>query len=706
VRARSFPPIALACLVAAGTAFSIHPSPAHRAALAEYLPHQLLIKYRPLSTPGSSRTLAATEEPSGAESLTLARQQLTERLSLRHLRQLGQSEWQIAEFSAEVSLDEAVALARANPAVESAEPNYVLRLFSAASTRSRAPLVSSPNDPEFGKQWALQHTGQYGGTPGSDLGALAAWQMARSHQTVVVAVIDTGVDYAHPDLANRMWTNSREIPGNGVDDDGNGYVDDVRGWNFASRHNDPLDDHYHGTHLAGVIAAEINNGFGVAGVTGTVEVRIMPLKFFNASAQATTAAAVEAIDYATRNGARIINASWGDMVYSQALYEAVRRSVNAGCLLVAAAGNSGGDNDRVPVYPASFNSGPNALSAVISVAGTDEADRMLSSSNYGAKSVDLAAPSNFIYSAMPRGTFGFLSGTSSAAALVSGTAALVWAHNPALTNAQIKEIVRGSARRVPAAQGKTLSGGIAHAHQALLATPPYQVTGTVTSVSAADYVTTVAAPDSIVAAFGAKLATGTEIAVSLPLPVILAGSTVRVNGVTARLFAATPNQINFLLPPGLPPGPAEIVVTAGDGFVSTGTIPIVSAQPSIFTANQAGSGAPAAVWTLDGVSYFLAGRADGVPLPLEAGSYLVLACTGLRHAPNPDGNNSNGVAESVQVTIGGVPAPVPYAGAQSDFAGLDQVNIQVPASLRGRGQVELVMTVASKTANKVVISVR
>src|SRR5262249_34854062 len=203
--------------------------------------------------------------------------------------------------------------------------------------------------------------------------------------------------------------------------------------------------------LAGAIAAETDNGLGIAGIAGTVEVRVMPLKFFDANARGTTAAAIEAIDYATRNGARIINTSWGDAIYSQALFEAIRRSVTAGCLIVSAAGNLAGDNDRVPVYPASFNSGPNALPAIISVAATDEFDRLLGSSNYGAQSVDLAAPGNYIFSTLPGGAYGYINGTSVATALVSGVGALVWAKNPTLTNTQVKQILRGSVRPVAAA---------------------------------------------------------------------------------------------------------------------------------------------------------------------------------------------------------------------------------------------------------------
>ena len=701
--------ILLFCIMALATFVSARHSHVHRAALAEHMPHQLLIKYRSPSDKGVSEVLSATEKAQVTQALAAAQGQLAERLGISEQRQLQNTQWHVVRFAASVSTDEALWLALANPAVEMAEPNYVLHLSSAVVAMISRPgqaVASPPSDPGFSNQWALQNTGQFGGLTGSDLGALAAWQIASSHRVIVVAVLDTGVDYTHPDLANRIWTNPGEVAGNGIDDDHNGFIDDVRGWNFVARNNDPMDDNYHGTLVAGAIAAETNNGIGIAGVAGTTEVRIMPLKFFDAGAKGTTAAAIEAIDYATRNGARIINTSWGDTVYSQALFEAARRSVTAGCLIVSAAGNLAGDNDSVPVYPANFNSGPNALSAVISVAGTDELDRLLDSSNYGARSVDLAAPGNYIYSTLPSNAYGYINGTSIATALVSGVAALVWAKDPALTNAQVKQIVRGSVRAAAAVQSKTISGGVAQAYQALIATPPYFATNTVVSASAADYVSTTVAPDSIVAAFGTKLATRIEVAQGLPLPTSLAGTIVKINGVAAPLFAVTPGQVNLLIPSGLPSGPAEIKVIAGDGSISSGAITIVPVQPGIFTSNQSGSGAPAGLWTPDGLNYFPVGRPDGTPIPMDAGGYLVLPATGLRYAPNADGSNSNGVAESVQVSVGGTPAPVLYAGAQGTYAGLDQVNLQVPASLRGRGQVELVMTVAGRAANRVVISVR
>lgn len=570
-------------------------------------------------------------------------------------------------------------------------------------------LATRPDDLFFGNQWALENTGQFvGSVPGADLGATAAWSLLPAAQTrpVIVAIIDTGVDYAHPDLAGRIWRNPREVANNRLDDDGNGYPDDVLGWNFVTHSNDPRDDHYHGTLLAGIIAAETGNGIGIAGVAGRADVQIMPLKCFDANASGNFSQMAAAVDYAVRNGAQIINISWGDSYFSQPLADAIRRAVAAGCLVVAAAGNAAVDLDSVPVYPASLGAGATALSAVIAVAAVDEADRLIDQSGFGRNSVALAAPGRFIFSTRPGGDYGYSGGTSMAAAFVSGVAALVLAKNPTLTGTQVKEILVSSARPLPALQGRTISGGAVHARKALAATPSLSGTGAVTCVSAADYSGSALAPDSIVAAFGTKLATGIEAAQRLPLPTSLAGSAVSVNGIPATLFAVTPGQVNFLLPASIPAGPAEVVVVAGDGTISKGITNIAAVQPGIFTANQSGAGAPAAVWTPDGSHYYAAANSDGTPLSVAAGAYLVLAGTGLRHAPETDGNGANGVAESVLVSIGGTDAFVSYAGPQGYFAGLDQVNIRIPENLRGRGEVELLLTVSGRSANRVVIHVQ
>ncbi|MFQ6078637.1 MAG: S8 family serine peptidase, partial [Thermodesulfobacteriota bacterium] len=289
-------------------------------------------------------------------------------------------------------IGDALAKLRGNPMVEYAEPNYIVR------------ALVLPDDPQFNQLWGLHNTGQTGGTPDADIDAPEAWDITKGDPTVVIAVIDTGVAYNHPDLDDgtkrNIWTNDAELNGTpGIDDDGNGYIDDVRGWDFVGEDNDPTDYLFHGTHVAGTIAAIGNNATGISGVNWLAS--IMPLRIFGAFGYGDSAKAIEAITYAADNGARVINASWGGGGFSQALYDAIFYASDAGCLFVAAAGNGGDDgigddNDQDPFYPASYD-----LPNIISVAATDHNDNLASFSNYGATSVDVAAPGVAILSSLP-----------------------------------------------------------------------------------------------------------------------------------------------------------------------------------------------------------------------------------------------------------------------------------------------------------------
>ena len=249
--------------------------------------------------------------------------------------------------------------------------------------------ATSVNDPQFGELWSLNNTGQSGGTVDADIDAPEAWDLTTGSQAVVVGLIDTGVDYTHPDLASNIWTNLDEVPDDGVDNDGNGYVDDVYGWDFVSGDNDPFDDNGHGTHVAGTLAAVGNNGAGVTGVSWHSQ--IMPLKFLDATGFGTTADAVAALDYATgmcQRGVniRMTNNSWGGGAYSQALANAIQASGQCNMLFVASAGNTSSDADQSPSYPAGYE-----LDNVIAVAATDRNDNKAVFSDFGATSVDLAA---------------------------------------------------------------------------------------------------------------------------------------------------------------------------------------------------------------------------------------------------------------------------------------------------------------------------
>ncbi len=253
-----------------------------------------------------------------------------------------------------------------NLVVEWAEPNYIVK---------KSAQSPQPDDPQFPLQWALLNSGQNGGVTGADIGAPAGWATTTGSRQTIIAVIDTGVDLTHPDLRENLWKNTFESTGPALqDDDGNGYVDDVRGWNFVSDSNDVTDDQGHGTQMAGLIAAEGNNAAGIAGVMW--QAAIMSLKALDASASGTIANVVEAIDYAAENHASVINCSFGGGGYSNAMYEAIERAAIAGALVVAAAGNNGVGLAQSPHYPAVYTVGN-----LMSVAATTNSDSLATFSN-------------------------------------------------------------------------------------------------------------------------------------------------------------------------------------------------------------------------------------------------------------------------------------------------------------------------------------
>jgi subtilisin family serine protease len=346
-----------------------------------------------------------------------------------------------------------------------------------------------PNDPDLDLQWGLRNTGQYvGGIAGKDIDAAAGWDIRTDASSVRVAVIDTGMRLDHPDLAPNLWTNPGEIPGNHIDDDHNGYVDDVHGWDFVNNDAIPADDNSHGSHVAGIIGARGNNGIGVSGVAWTV--KLMPLKVLDATGNGSDSDIIAALQYAAANGARITNNSYGGDGFDQILYDAFVRAGNAGMLQVVAAGNAGTNNDVTPVSPASFR-----LSSVLSVAATDVADALASFSNRGATSVDLGAPGLGIYSTWNDGSYHYDSGTSMATPMVSGVAALVAAQNPTLSAAQLRDWIRTTVRADASLVGETVSGGVVDLGRALTA---YGVTITLdpasdTGASTSDRITDAAA---------------------------------------------------------------------------------------------------------------------------------------------------------------------------------------------------------------------
>ncbi len=283
----------------------------------------------------------------------------------------------------DMSVEEAIEYYEQDPNVEYAEPNYIVHA-------NAAPRVT-PNDPSFSNLWGLHYESNDNNND-KDIDAPEAWALTTGSTDVVIAVVDTGVAYNHPDLVANMWVNTVELNGiAGDDDDGNGYIDDIDGWDFLNDNNDPTDYNGHGTHVAGTIAAVGNNGLGITGVMW--KAKIMPLRFLGIHGGGTTSDAVAAIFYASGKGAHIINNSWTGSGYSQTLKDAIDAS---SALVVCAAGNEAKNNDLSPSYPASYTS-----ANIISVAATDQSDNLATFSNYGVSSVDIAAPGVSIYSSLP-----------------------------------------------------------------------------------------------------------------------------------------------------------------------------------------------------------------------------------------------------------------------------------------------------------------
>jgi thermitase len=342
--------------------------------------------------------------------------------------------------------------------VEYAEPNFRIEAdlpeFRPVSPRE-SRIADAPNDPHFGDQWALFNDGRNGGKEGADIDARTAWQISKGSEEIVVAVLDTGVDYTHPDLVSNMWIRPDHIPQ--YTDTELGTFNDRYGFNAVDNFSDPMDENGHGTHCAGVIGAEADNGIGIAGINWNVQ--IMPLKFLGRGGFGTTKDAIEAINYAVDRkqkgvNVRIISASWGSTQYSKALEDAIRAAGEHGILFVAAAGNSSTDNDRRPHYPSNYD-----LPNVISVAALDNNDLLASFSNFGPKSVHVAAPGKNIVSTWLRESYREASGTSMATPHVAGIAALILANEPDLTVEQLRDRIVKAVDPIDSLKGRFLSGG-------------------------------------------------------------------------------------------------------------------------------------------------------------------------------------------------------------------------------------------------------
>lgn len=342
-------------------------------------------------------------------------------------------------------IEQAIKIISRHPAVKYAEPNYVIK------------AIGTPDDPDFVSLWGMNNTGQNGGTNDADIDAVEAWDVTTGDSSVVIGVIDTGVDYNHPDLQGNMWTNPNEISGNGIDDDGNGVIDDIHGFSAVDNDGDPMDGNGHGTHVSGTIGAKGNNGVGVVGVNW--DVSIVGCQFLDAAGYGSTEGAIACIDYMTdlrvNHGVNIkaTNNSWGGGGFSQALKDAIDSAGEEGILFIAAAGNDALDNDVTPHYPSSYDS-----EVVLSIASTDRNDNMSDFSQWGLTSVDMGAPGSAILSTIPGNSYGTYSGTSMATPHVTGAAALVWSINPDLSPVEMKQLLMDSGDVNASLTGKTVAG--------------------------------------------------------------------------------------------------------------------------------------------------------------------------------------------------------------------------------------------------------
>lgn len=373
------------------------------------------------------------------------------------------SNLEVVEVAKGISLDAAQEFYREDPNVLYVEPDYPLHAYLEPPPATPNPPDDDPPsdtvDPRYAEQWGLNNNGQTGGTVDVDINAPQMWENITGDKDIVIAIIDTGINYNHPDLVKNIWVNPGEIAGNNIDDDGNGVVDDVHGFNAIENTGDPLDDHGHGSHCAGIIGAEGLNKVGGRGVMPNVT--IIGCKFLSANGGGTTSGAIACLNYLrdlktrAQNPVNIFatNNSWGGGPAAQALKDAIQEHQDLGILFVAAASNDGQDNDVVDTYPADY-----PLANIIAVAATDHKDDMAWFSNYGKRSVHVGAPGVDILSTVLGNDYELMSGTSMATPFTVGLAGMIKADNPELNYIQVKNLLMAGGVPISSLAGKTVSG--------------------------------------------------------------------------------------------------------------------------------------------------------------------------------------------------------------------------------------------------------
>ena len=542
----------------------------------------------------------------------------------------------LAEVRVGTSVGDALSKLLASKDVVTAEPNF------------RLHVAEVPNDANFSKQWALDSD------TAIHIDAVRAWGLRKGLHSLRIAVLDTGIDRSHPEFGDNIWTNPREIAGDGIDNDANGYIDDTNGWDFtytspgtvrSNGDNDPADGHGHGTHVAGIIAAQGNNDIGVTGICW--DAGIVSLKVVGDDGSGLTSWMIAAIEYSVRNGITIANASIGGANYSSFCKAAIMNAgVQGNLLLVAAAGNNGTDNDVTPFYPASYDV-PN----VISVASTTFTGTMSSFSNRGVVSVDIAAPGSSITSTYPQSKiasgYTTLSGTSMATPMVTGVAALLHENRAESGFADIKNALLTSVTPLSGLSGTVASGGLLNAYQAMMLSNKVEFVGLRLGKSVlrgGDTLTVEVTLDRVAAAGGvvAELSSNNP-AVHLPATIEIAGgmTTASVTGSVTAVGAMTSGSVSVTLQGQTLEVPVTVKppmlggVTLGLSLIAPGGVTqgIVSLQQPagdtgldvLLTSDNPGIVVPASVHINAGETdaTFSINIASGCP----AGSYQIKAST-------------------------------------------------------------------------------
>lgn len=432
---------------------------------ARYVPGEIIVKFK------------AGREQNFKQNKSLKALGITNTRDIK----LSYDKLSVLKIANNLSMEAALKTLNENADIEYAEPNYIYSVnpIKVENLLSKKLLKSpftdftaaTPTDPQFGQLWGLRNTGSNEpqgkvGVEGADINALNAWDISTGSKAVKIAVIDTGVDYNHPDLKDNMWKNTAELNGKaGVDDDGNGFVDDIYGYDFANDDANPMDGNSHGTHCSGTIGAVHNNNVGVAGVMR--DVSIMAVKFLGDDGSGSLEGAIRAIDYATMMNVDLMSNSWGGGGRSQALLDAIQKASDKGIIFTAAAGNSSSNNDSTPSYPASYDT-PN----MVAVAATTAQNGLASFSSYGRNSVHIGAPGHNILSTVAGGGYDVYSGTSMATPHVSGVLGLLLAKEGRMSHATLRERLTLTGVPVAALRGKTQTASRIDAYNLLTDTRP------------------------------------------------------------------------------------------------------------------------------------------------------------------------------------------------------------------------------------------